>query len=81
MAEQPLYRTLKTVEQVAEESSFSEDQLRQWIKRAEELGLAPAIVRPVPRRVFIDIDEFNRWLEGKRVAPLPSGPRSVSASR
>ncbi len=56
-------RNLKKVSEYAIASGFTEAQLRWWLFNAEANGLkaAGAIVR-IGRRVFIDIDGFDRWI-------------------
>jgi hypothetical protein len=44
---------------------FTEGALRWHVFNATETGLARAIVR-VGRRVYIDVDEFERWLGEQR---------------
>jgi hypothetical protein len=57
-------RNLQTVASVAASTPFSEGQLRWWIFMGSSNGLeaASAVVR-VGRRVYIDIDRFNDWIE------------------
>ena len=57
-------RNLQTVASLAASTPFSEGQLRWWIFMASSNGLeaASAVVR-VGRRVYIDIDRFNDWIE------------------
>ncbi len=58
--------SLRTVAQLAEElPAFDEAAIRRLIFNAENIGLAHAIVR-IGRRVYIDIDAFNRWLDERR---------------
>lgn len=56
-------RTLKTVPQFADGGPFTEGQLRFWIFEAERNGLAACggVVR-VGRRVYVDVDGFERWI-------------------
>lgn len=68
------YRDLATVKQVAAEAPFiTEATLRWWIFHAETNGLKPALLK-IGGRVYIDRAEFNKWLEGQRVAPKPLKP-------
>ena len=62
--------SLRTVAQIAGElPAFDEPALRRQISNAETNGLSPAIVR-IGRRVYIDIHDFNQWLDDRRgVAP------------
>lgn len=66
------FRKLRTIEQLAAESggAFSQAALRWKIFNSKEIGLDPAIVR-LGRRVLIDVDEFNRWIEQERSRPIP----------
>lgn len=59
-------RNLKSVSQFASESVWSEASLRWMIFQASSNGLSEtaAIVR-VGRRVFIDPDAFDRWIESQ----------------
>ncbi len=58
--------SLRTVAQLADElPAFDEPAIRRLIFKAEELGLGYAIVR-IGRKVFIDIDALNRWLDDHR---------------
>ena len=58
--------SLRTVAQLADElPAFDEPAIRRLIFHAEKLGLGYAIVR-LGRRVYIDIDAFNRWLDDHR---------------
>lgn len=66
------YMDLRTVKQIADEApGITESKLRWWIFHAETSGIAPALVR-IGGRVYIDRAEFNRWLEGQRMAPKPT---------
>ena len=59
-------RNLKAVTPFAVESPFSENQIRWWIFNAATNGLSAqdAIIR-VGRRVYIDVDAFDRWIEAQ----------------
>lgn len=66
------YRDLRTVKQIADEApGITASKLRWWIFHAETSGIAPALVR-IGGRVYIDRAEFNRWLEGQRMAAKPA---------
>lgn len=56
-------RNLKTVTQFAEDSPWSEPQLRWLIFNAETNGMkaAGAVVR-IGRRVYLDVDAFDAWI-------------------
>ena len=56
-------RNLKTVTAVAADGPFSEGQLRWFVFREHDNGLAKlgAVVR-VGRRVYLDIDKFEAWI-------------------
>jgi len=58
----------RTVRQLAEETKFTEGQLRWWIFHAKTNGLKIAIIK-IGGRVFIDIAEFSKWLASHRMAP------------
>ncbi|MET4103984.1 hypothetical protein ABIE58_003432 [Roseovarius sp. MBR-78] len=63
------YKELRTVKQLAAEAPFvTESKLRWWIFHAETNGMAPALIK-IGGRVYIDRSEFNKWLEGQRMAP------------
>ena len=58
--------SLRTVAQLANQlPAFDEPALRRLIFNAETNGLARAIVR-VGRRVLIDVDAFDQWLDDHR---------------
>ena len=59
-----LKRNLQTIISLAAEGPFSEGQLRWWIFMSANNGLdaANAVVR-VGRRVYIDLDRFEDWIE------------------
>lgn len=57
-------RTLKTVMQLAAEGPFSSDQIRWYVFHSKDNGLESSIVR-VGRRVYIDTDGFDMWLQSK----------------
>jgi len=63
-------RNLQTIKDFAARGPFSESQLRWFVFNSERNGLAAAgaLVRVGSRRVYIDIDGFDRWL----VAQNPS---------
>ena len=67
-------RNLQTVATLAASTPFSEGQLRWWIFMASSNGLeaASAVVR-VGRRVYIDIDRFNDWIEQQNSGDLLAG--------
>ncbi|QOY61874.1 DNA-binding protein [Lysobacter sp. H21R4] len=60
-------RNLKSVTDFAAASPFSENQLRWYIFNERENGLADhgAIVR-VCRRVYIDTEAFERWIDSQQ---------------
>lgn len=62
-------RDLKTVEQFAEESPFTAASIRWKIFNAASNGLdeAKAITR-IGRRVYIDVDAFERWIDSQQAA-------------
>ena len=57
-------RNLQAVTNLAAQGPFSEGQLRWWIFMSASNGLdaANAVVR-VGRRVYIDLDRFDDWIE------------------
>jgi hypothetical protein len=60
--------SLRTVAQLAEElPAFDEAAIRRLIFNAEEIGLSHAIVR-IGRRVYIDLKDFEQWLDRHRGA-------------
>ena len=63
-------RELQTVAQFASRTSFTEPQLRWWIKHAQKNGLTShgAVVRVGGRRVYIDPAAFERWIESQNSA-------------
>ena len=62
---------LKTVRQLAEASpAFSEQSIRWLIFNSERNGLDTALVR-VGRRVLVDTERFNEWLEERRGSDRP----------
>jgi len=70
--------SLRSVAQLADElPAFDKSAIRRLIFNAEENGLAPAIVR-VGRRVFIDIEAFNQWLDQRRGQIAAPRPRIAS---
>ncbi len=70
-----LARSRRTVSPLAQAlPAFDEPALRRLIFHAEEKGLAGAVVR-VGRRVYFDIDRFNRWLEKQRGLQPGEAPR------
>lgn len=74
------FRKLRTVRQIVElskganggeEAAFTEGGLRWMIFHSERNGLDEALVR-VGRRVLVDEDAFNEWLERGRRPPRVS---------
>ncbi len=71
--------SLRTVAQLAKElPAFDEAAIRRLIFNSQENGLAHAIVH-IGRNVFIDIRDFNRWLDERRGTPRYGRPRLTSA--
>lgn len=57
---------LGTVSMAAEESGvFSEGALRWRLFHRDENGLAECVVK-IGRRVYLDLDAFDRWLKSHR---------------
>ena len=56
-------RHLESVADFAAHSPFTEAQLRWWIFNRSQNGLSAshAVVR-IGRRVYIDVDGFERWI-------------------
>lgn len=62
------YTDLRTVKQFAAEVPFAtESKLRWWIFHAETNGLNIALIK-IGGRVYIDINQFNVWLESQRLS-------------
>jgi len=63
----------RTVEQVAEMTpGITEWQLRDWIKRRDDLGLSQhKVLRKVGRRWLIHLPRFEAWLDGSSCDPTP----------
>lgn len=61
-------RNLKTVAQFASEGPFTEPSLRWMIFQSEQNGLAnhKAIVRVGGRRIYIDPEAFERWVDSQQ---------------
>lgn len=60
-------RTLKTVQQFADGTPFSESQLRWWIARASENGFREfGLPVRIGRRVYIDPAKFEAWIEAQQ---------------
>ena len=56
-------RNLKSVAAFADDSPFTESQVRWWIFNAAQNGLADAgAILRIGRRVYLDVDGFDRWL-------------------
>jgi hypothetical protein len=66
-------KSLRTVAQLVEElPAFDEPALRRLIFHAESNGLDGSIVR-IGKRVYIDLDGFNEWIEMRRGCPPGGG--------
>jgi hypothetical protein len=62
-------RNLKTVAEFAASSPFSEHSVRWMIFCAGQNGLQEAgVVVRLGRRVFLDVDAFDRWLDSQQEA-------------
>jgi len=62
------YTDLRTIKQLARENpAFTEASLRWLVFNARHNGLDTAIVR-VGRRVLIDVQKLDVWLETRREA-------------
>lgn len=61
-------RPLKTVTAFAEQGPFTEAQIRWWIFNEATNGLRShgAVLR-IGRRVYIDTDAFDSWIESQQV--------------
>ena len=59
-----MQRNLKTVPNFAADGPFTEGQIRWFIFNAQSNGLAAAaaVVR-VGRRVYLDVDKFETWID------------------
>ena len=56
-------RNLRTVAQFANNTPFTEGQIRWWIFQADNNGMAEAdVVVRVGRRVYLDSDAFEQWV-------------------
>lgn len=75
-------KSLRTVAQLADElPAFDQAAIRRLIFKAQELGLAHAVIH-IGSRVFIDIEDFNRWLDERRGVVTGGGqPYRVSGRR
>jgi hypothetical protein len=73
-------RNLQSIAALAASTPFSEGQLRWWVFTSASNGLdnANAVVR-VGRRVYIDIDRFNDWIERQNQRPVLAGSHGARA--
>jgi len=64
-------RNLQSVAQFAAGGPFTQNQLRWWIFQSAHNGLAAtgAIVR-VQRRIYIDTDKFEKWIDSQQPATV-----------
>lgn len=62
-------RNLKTVNNFANESPFSPGQLRWYIFNEATNGMRDhGVIVRVGRRVYIDVNAFDRWIDSQQVA-------------
>jgi hypothetical protein len=60
------FENLRTIAQIGEGNpALSENTVRWWIFNAQSNGLDAALVR-LGRRVYIDVERFNAWIEAQR---------------
>lgn len=65
----PPKRKLKTVADFADGGPFTENQIRWWIFQAANNGMDKhCVCVRIGRRVYIDEDAFNRWVDAQQVA-------------
>lgn len=60
-------RNLKSVAQFCTDGPFTQNQIRWWIFNAAKNGLneSQSVVR-LQRRVFIDVDKFDAWIDAQQ---------------
>lgn len=68
-------RNLKSPTQLAAEGPLSLDQIRWLIFNAKHNGLDSCIAR-IGRRVYIDVDGFDAWLQVQNPSLRPVGARA-----
>lgn len=62
-------RKLKTVSAFADGSPFTEAQVRWWIFNEKHNGMTDCgVVVRIGKRVYIDTDGFDRWIDSQQVA-------------
>ncbi|MFY0183847.1 DNA-binding protein [Stenotrophomonas rhizophila] len=60
-------RNLKTVKQVSDLTPFTEAQLRYWLHMRMSNGMAACGVPVhVGRRVYIDMEALERWIDSQQ---------------
>ena len=59
------YSKLRTIRQLAS-PAMSEAAIRSYIQEASSNGLDNAVIR-MGRRIYLDVDAFNAWLDGRRM--------------
>ena len=60
-------RNLKTVATFAANGPYTENQIRWWIFNAANNGMAEhCVVVRIGRRVYIDEDAFERWVDSQQ---------------
>lgn len=73
-------RDLKSPAQLAADGPLSLDQIRWLIFRAKDNGLDSAICR-IGRRVYIDVDGFDRWLVAQNPGLQPAQRNAQAGAR
>ena len=55
---------LLTVAQIADgdEYPFTRGQIRRWLFERRRNGLASAVVKPSPKRLYLNKEAFDAWL-------------------
>jgi hypothetical protein len=43
--------------------AFTEAQVRSWIAARNQNGFAACVVKPTQRRLYVDVDRFDEWLD------------------
>jgi hypothetical protein len=59
-------RKLETVEAIADTGPFTQAQVRWWLFNRAINGMDDLqVVTKIGRRVYIDVDAFDRWIEAQ----------------
>lgn len=62
------YVTIERLAEIYKDAGISKYTIYYWKKNARAMGLEDVFLQPSKKKILIDIENFDKWLESRRLS-------------